>query len=94
MTPYHKRVTDAPAIRFSSVLSCPTLNGIELRNLCFSRILPKVCSCLNATSIAALWRDAIGVPESKAHSRYTSRLQGNQWFERFQFSGTLGSRSS
>ncbi len=56
----------------------PAVNGIELRNLGNCRILPKVCACLKATSVAASRRVVIGGPESKAHSREPSCQQGNQ----------------
>jgi hypothetical protein len=40
----------------------PAVNGIELRNLCICRILPKVCSHLKATSVTAFWRAIIEEP--------------------------------
>ncbi len=54
----------------------PAVNGIELRNLGNCRILPRVCSCLKATLVAASRRVVIGGPESKAHSREPSCQQG------------------
>jgi len=58
--------------------SSPALNGIELRNLCTCRILPKVCSPWKATPVIAIRQVVTGGPESKAHSRYTLRRQSNQ----------------
>ena len=49
----------------------PAVNGIELRNLCIYWNLPRVCSCLKATSRNASWRVSREGPESKAHSRVT-----------------------
>jgi len=68
---------------------CQALNEIELPCIFLCRGMvpvgpfqimygPTVCACPKAKPDAASWRSASRVPESKIHSRYTLRPQGNQ----------------
>ncbi len=54
------------------------LNGIELRNYGLLESAQGVCMLEGNTFAGVRTRADERDPESKAHSRYTSRLQGNQ----------------
>lgn len=59
-------------------LVCLALNGIELRNDGLLDPAQGLCMLEGNTFAGATSRASERDPESKAHSRYTSRRQGNQ----------------